>query len=238
MPFIVADTFYDSLRRLDAAEQKAAKQAAFDLYANPKGDGFRMHRVERSRDRNFWSARVGADIRFILHRMKDSLLLCFVGHHDPAYAWAERHAVQVHPETGAAQLLRFEAVTVAEEAPPPTAKPPASGKPLFSAYPDETLLAWGAPEDSLPGLRGVTNEEQLLAFFAHIPEEALEALRRQTDAALLQGLKSFAVVHGKGDGILQNAVHEYLKNEKSVASFNFSRPELGGFGRTEVIMKL
>jgi DNA mismatch repair protein MutS2 len=68
-------------------------------------------------------------------------------------------------------------------------------------------------------------------------EEALEALRRQIDAAVLAGLREFAVIHGKGEGILQKGVHEYLRNENAVADYYFSRPELGGFGRTEVILK-
>ena len=68
-------------------------------------------------------------------------------------------------------------------------------------------------------------------------EEALEALRRQTEAAMLCGLKSFSVVHGKGDGILQKVVHDWLKNEPAVEEYYFSRPELGGFGRTEVILR-
>ncbi|MDR1566000.1 MAG: endonuclease MutS2 [Treponema sp.] len=68
-------------------------------------------------------------------------------------------------------------------------------------------------------------------------EEALEALRQQIDAAVLSGIREFAVVHGKGDGILQKGVHDYLGNEKAVADYYFSRPELGGFGRTEVVLK-
>jgi DNA mismatch repair protein MutS2 len=68
-------------------------------------------------------------------------------------------------------------------------------------------------------------------------DEALEALRRQLDAAVLAGLHEFAVVHGKGDGILQKGVHEYLRHQGQVADYYFSRPELGGFGRTEVILK-
>ena len=67
--------------------------------------------------------------------------------------------------------------------------------------------------------------------------DALEALRKQIDAALMGGLGEFAVVHGKGDGILSNGVQKYLKNDPKVASFAFSRPESGGFGRTEVILK-
>jgi DNA mismatch repair protein MutS2 len=68
-------------------------------------------------------------------------------------------------------------------------------------------------------------------------EEALEALRQQVDAAVLSGLHEFSVVHGKGDGILQKGVHDYLRREKSVADYYFSRPEMGGFGRTEVKLK-
>ena len=68
-------------------------------------------------------------------------------------------------------------------------------------------------------------------------EEAAEALRRQIDAALLHGLREFSVIHGTGDGILQKGVHDILKEENAVADYYFSRPELGGFGRTEVILR-
>ncbi|MCL2070408.1 MAG: endonuclease MutS2 [Treponema sp.] len=67
--------------------------------------------------------------------------------------------------------------------------------------------------------------------------EALEALGRQLDAAALAGLHGFAVIHGLGDGILSKGVHELLKKDPRVADYYFSRPEQGGFGRTEVIMK-
>jgi DNA mismatch repair protein MutS2 len=68
-------------------------------------------------------------------------------------------------------------------------------------------------------------------------EEALETLRRQVDMAVLQSLKTFSVVHGKGDGILQKGVHQWLKQEPVIADYYFSSPEMGGFGRTEVILK-
>jgi len=68
-------------------------------------------------------------------------------------------------------------------------------------------------------------------------EAAAESLRRQLDAAVLYGLKEFSVIHGTGDGILQKGVHDLLKKEPCVADYYFSRPELGGFGRTEVVLK-
>lgn len=68
-------------------------------------------------------------------------------------------------------------------------------------------------------------------------EEAKEALRRQIEAAALSGLKNFAVIHGKGSGILQKGIHDYLKEDPAIADYYFAHPELGGFGRTEVVLK-
>jgi len=68
-------------------------------------------------------------------------------------------------------------------------------------------------------------------------EDAMEAVRKQVDAAVLFGMKNFAIIHGKGYGILRQGVHDYLRNHPAVADFHFSRPELGGFGRTEVVLK-
>lgn len=65
-------------------------------------------------------------------------------------------------------------------------------------------------------------------------EEALQALEKQVDRALLAGLNEFSVVHGLGEGVLQKAVQEYLRGRREVTKFFFSHPEEGGFGKTVV----
>src|ERR1041384_2481621 len=107
MDFLIADTFTDSLGRLTGDEQKAVKTTAFDLQLNPASPGMQFHRLDQARDKNFWSVRAGSDIRLIVHRTADSLLLCYVDHHDKAYAWAERRKLETHPTTGAAQLVEI-----------------------------------------------------------------------------------------------------------------------------------
>ncbi len=67
-------------------EQKAAKTTAFDLQLNPAQPGLQMHRLDKSKNPNFLSVRVGSDLRLIVHRTEGSLLLCYVDHHDRAYA--------------------------------------------------------------------------------------------------------------------------------------------------------
>src|SRR5690242_13837876 len=107
MEFRIADTFTDSLARLAADEQKAVKTTVFDLQVNPASPGLSFHKLDKAKDKNFWSVRVSSDIRLIVHRSDASLLICYVDHHDKAYAWAERRKLETHPTTGAAQLVEI-----------------------------------------------------------------------------------------------------------------------------------
>ena len=98
MEFRIADTFTDSLARLTGDEQKAVKTTAFDLQLNPASPGMSFHKLDKAKDKNFWSVRVSSDIRLIVHKTAGSLLLCYVDHHDKAYDWAERRKLETHPE--------------------------------------------------------------------------------------------------------------------------------------------
>src|SRR5438105_4931055 len=144
MEFRIADTFTESLARLTGDEQKAVKTTAFDLQINPASPGLSFHKLDKTKDKNFWSVRVNADIRLIVHKTPGSLLLCFVGHHDNAYAWGERRKLETHPKTGAAQLVEIREtvkevmipVYVQAELPVPGKSTP-ERKPLFSQYSDD-----------------------------------------------------------------------------------------------------
>ena len=175
MEFRIADTFTASLARLTAA---------FDLQLNPANPGTQLHRIDKSKDRNFWSARISRDLRLIVHRTDSSLLLCYADHHDAAYQWAERRMIERHPRTGAAQIVevretvreievpRYVAgdLTVAEPAPPPAANPQ-----LLDHVTDDDLLGYGVPPEWLAEARAAT-EDTLFELADHLPGEAAEAL--------------------------------------------------------------
>ena len=77
MQLRIADTFTDSLVRLTCEEQKAVKTTAFDLQMNPESPGMQFHRLDKAKDKNFWSVRVNDDLRIIVHKTDKSLLLCY-----------------------------------------------------------------------------------------------------------------------------------------------------------------
>lgn len=174
MEFRIADTFTSSLTRLTGQEQKAVKTTVFDLQVNPNHPGLSFHKLDRVRDPNFASVRVNDDMRIIVHRQGNSLLLCYVDHHEQAYRWAERRKVEVHPATGAAQLVEIRETVedivipnyVTEERPQPA---------LFAKISEDTLLSYGVPVEWLADVRLAT-EDSLLSLADHLPAEAAEAL--------------------------------------------------------------
>jgi DNA mismatch repair protein MutS2 len=67
-------------------------------------------------------------------------------------------------------------------------------------------------------------------------QEALNALQKQIDNALMHNMMQFSVIHGKGDGILQRGIHDYLRDLKVIDHFEFARPEDGGYGKTFIYL--
>ena len=66
--------------------------------------------------------------------------------------------------------------------------------------------------------------------------ESIEIIENQIEAAILENLTSFSIIHGYGDGILQRGINEYLKTRKEVKDVSFARPEDGGMGKTYVTL--
>lgn len=171
MEFRIADTFIDSLNRLTNQEQKAVKTTVFDLQVNQANPGLKFHKLDRAQDARFASVRVNRDIRIIVHQSETSLLICYVDHHDSAYDWAQRRKLEVHPKTGAAQLVEVretvqEITTYVEDTRQPR---------LFADLSDDDLLSYGVPEEWLHDVRLAT-EDTYLDLTDHLPSEAAEAL--------------------------------------------------------------
>ncbi len=181
MQFRIAASFTDSLAKLTGDEQKAAKTTAFDLQVDPSAPGLSFHRIDRAKDRNFWSVRVSRDLRLIVHRTASSVMLVYVGHHDNAYRWAERRRIERHPRTGAAQIVEIRETVREIEIPrqvvaetPAVERVPAKPA-LFADASDDELLGYGVPEAWLDDVRSA-DEDSLLDLADHLPAEAAEAL--------------------------------------------------------------
>ena len=68
-------------------------------------------------------------------------------------------------------------------------------------------------------------------------EEAIKSLEKQLDLCVINNFKNFSIIHGKGNGILQTAVWDYLKSYPGISNFQFANPEDGGTGKTYVSLE-
>ena len=174
MNFFISDTFTQSLGKLTNDEQKAAKITAYDIHTNPESPGLKLHKIDQSKDKNFWSARVNEEIRIILHKAGGNCVICYIDHHNKAYSWAKNHKLENHPKTGAAQLVEYQEIV--QEVLVPVHVPVAHKKkqPLLNKT-DDDLLLYGIPSNWLNSVRQA-DEDSILEIADHLPAEAAEAL--------------------------------------------------------------
>lgn len=67
-------------------------------------------------------------------------------------------------------------------------------------------------------------------------EEALYEIERYLDKALMMGLSSLKIIHGRGDGILRKLIREYLKKFPQVERMEDEHADRGGDGITYVYL--
>lgn len=68
-------------------------------------------------------------------------------------------------------------------------------------------------------------------------EDALEALDRFLDDAILGGLPSVRIVHGRGEGVLRQVTHDFLRRHSGVKRYQLAQEDSGGDGVTLVDLK-
>lgn len=67
--------------------------------------------------------------------------------------------------------------------------------------------------------------------------EAMPVMERFIDSCVLNRVNTFRIVHGHGSGALRNAVHDALRRNKHVGSFELAAVNEGGSGATRVVLK-
>ncbi|WCL50756.1 UvrD-helicase domain-containing protein [Leptospira sp. GIMC2001] len=176
MNFYIAESFTASLKRLSNAEQKQAKTSVFDLQTDPAHPSLKFHRIDKSKDPNFWSIRINSDLRCVLHKKEDAILVCYIDHHDKAYAWAEKRKIEVHPSTGAVQIVVVPEIEFPiHPSSTETVQSITSKRKPFRKFSEEKILNCGVPEGWVTRIQEA-DEDSIFDILEVLPAEAGEAL--------------------------------------------------------------
>ncbi|MDZ7852763.1 MAG: AAA family ATPase [Halomonas sp.] len=180
----LSQEFLEAYARIPRRKQGKVMAMVTKFRENPRSPGLNYETLATP-DPNLRSIRVDDEYRAIVLKPESGnvYVLMWVDKHDDAYAWASRHRIDIHPQTGSLQIL----ASSTQPSPDATAKaanesPPASedltaaeGEPLF-AIRDRELLRLGVPESMLAPVKALTRETELGDLASRLPEEALEAL--------------------------------------------------------------
>jgi DNA mismatch repair protein MutS2 len=102
----------------------------------------------------------------------------------------------------------------------------------------ETTRPAATPAVSVPvNLRGAMQVSSEIMLRMQRVDEALANLDQYLHDAYTAGLEQVRVIHGKGTGVLRQAVREYLKTHPLVRSYRGASPAEGGDGVTIVTFK-
>jgi hypothetical protein len=243
MSLLYASTFADALGKLNHQEQKQVKITTVDLMMNLKGAGLSLERINRAADTGMWSARVSRDLRIILKRDDEDIVLAYVGHHNDAYAWAERRKIARHERTGAMQIVevierKVEGASFDWTAGVATAQPtPTDQMQPFWSLSDDDMLDVGVPRDWLQPVREMV-EDELDRLFDHLPAEAAEALydyatggrlenhiRKPVDEVRAIGSISFSMDRLSTEAGLGFIVPDSVRRMETADTSGFSHPD-------------
>ena len=129
---------------------------------------------------DFRSLRADDDIRIIYAKVdSEEAVLCFVGHHQTAYRWAERNRCTRNPRTRVHQAYENMSVDCLEYQ---NAEPYHVGDIKNSPYPfrywptDEDLLDLGVPQEQMLFVRGLADEDALNLAGSRMPMDVWDAL--------------------------------------------------------------
>ena len=112
----------------------------------------------------------------------------------------------------------------------------------------------GTAKQKIPVAKGGGNSQRFASVFddmnekrAHFnptldlrgqrAEEAIDNLHRYLDEAILLSEHEVRILHGKGFGLLMQAIHQELRSMREVRSFHPEKLELGGVGVTIVQLR-
>lgn len=171
----IFDEFLESFAKIPRAQQKKVNKFIRQFRANPTASSINYESISTFVDPNLRTVRIDQAYRAIVLKPTQGniFVLLWVDNHDEAMDWARRKRFDIHPETGALQVITSSAIDAA--AAPPAAIEP-TRPPLFDGVRDRELLRLGVPDALLPAVRQVVAPSGLDTLQSQLPEEAWEAL--------------------------------------------------------------
>ncbi|MEE4355627.1 MAG: UvrD-helicase domain-containing protein [Desulfococcaceae bacterium] len=144
---------------------------------NPMSSAISYEKISQFKDPDLRSVRIDKNYRAIVKKPDTGnvYMILWVDNHDRAYEWARNKKCSINPESGSLQVYDVDDSQIAD-AEKNVSETDAYQQGLFASVHKRHLLKLGVPEELIPLVRKISNEDQLDQFLTQLPTEANEAL--------------------------------------------------------------
>jgi superfamily I DNA/RNA helicase/mRNA-degrading endonuclease RelE of RelBE toxin-antitoxin system len=172
----ISSEFLTAFSKIPQTQQKKVREFVTRFQNNPKSPSINYETIHDVQDKRVRTVRIGLDYRGVVLHPDDSdtYLLVWVDHHDEAMNWAKKKEFDIHPITGALQVVDIRLAEKADTLSQQTTDK--TNDYLFSAFQDDDLLRTGIPNLLLPAVKALKKPEDLDEIQSYLPEESYEAL--------------------------------------------------------------
>lgn len=173
----ISNDFLTAYSKVPEAQQKKVREFVTRFQNNPTNASINYEPIHDVLDKRVRTVRIGIDYRgVVLHPEEgDTYILLWVDHHNEAMDWARRKVFDIHPITGALQVIDTQLVEKVDIVVQKSFRTTIDDS-LFGTFQDDDLLKTGLPKLLLPAVRGLRKPEDLEEIQPYLPEEAFEAL--------------------------------------------------------------
>ncbi len=172
----ISSDFLTAFAKIPHTQQKKVREFVTHFQNNPTAASINYEPIHDASDKRVHTVRIGLDYRgIVLHPEEgDTYLLMWVDHHDEAMEWAKNKVFDIHPVTGALQMIdiKFIEGTGTDEKEGTSV----SMDSLFATFSESEILRTGVPKLLVPAVRALRTPQDLDDIRPYLPEEAYEAL--------------------------------------------------------------
>ena len=173
-PVLMTFPFIDTFLKMNGLEQKMVMDAIQTWIKNPQGKGSNFEKLQHVGD-NIYSIRANDAWRIIMAKFDNAYFVLHTsGQHDKTNNWARGKRIDRNAVTGAIQIYSMPVEELEEAASMRYAAPVEKGP--FAVLSREDLLLMGVPEIWVDAVKAVETEQQYLALWDVLPQDALEHL--------------------------------------------------------------
>jgi hypothetical protein len=163
MEIMFRNSYFVALAKLGTAEQERIQRFISKLQHDPTTLGLNIEPI----DNGFVSIRANQRIRVIAQQQGETLLLHYIGDHDPAYEWAKKRRLLASLENGS---YRFEPDELDTQVPSDKSSLPAINATLYGEQMAKKLEGSNLPAYIVRSLETCQSEDELYERLETLPQ--------------------------------------------------------------------